>query len=164
MSSVLADRIAQPDLAGLPEWEVAELLNAPDDSLPKVPVVFSCRAIAEPAVLSGELAMLRIVAKLGHIPADVSPTEEALPIPTQGLIAIGTMLDAVDRDLVVDPSAPGAAAQVSAMLNALEGMGLLSPATKTAVLAGTVRLQSWAEANGIEVTPRSVGLLRGGTP
>ncbi len=164
MSSVLADRIAQPDLAGLPEWEVAEILNAPDDSLPMVPVVFSCRAIAEPAVLSGELAMLRIVAKLGHIPADVSPTAQALPIPTQGLVAIGTMLDAVDRDLRVDPNAPGAAAQVSAMLGALDEMGLLSPATKTAVLAGTVRLQSWAEANGIEVTPRGVGLLRGGKP
>jgi hypothetical protein len=162
MSSVLAARLAQPDLAGLPEWQVAEILNAPDESLPKVPVVFSCRAIAEPAVLSGELAMLRIVARLGHIPADVSPTEQALPISTQGLIAIGTMLDAVDRDLRVDPSAPGAAAQMTAMLNALETMGLLSPATKTAVLAGTVRLQSWAEANGIEMTPRNVGLARGG--
>jgi hypothetical protein len=162
MSSVLADRIAQPDLAGLPEWEVAEILNAPDDSLSKAPVVFSCRAIAEPAVLSGELAMLRIVAKLGHIPADVSPTEQNFIVPTHGLVAIGTMLDAVDRDLRVDPSAPGAAAQVAAMLSVLEGMGLLSQATKTAVLAGTVRLQSWAEANGIEVTPRSVGLARGG--
>ena len=162
MSGTLAARIAQPDLAGLPEWQVAEILNAPDASLPMVPVVFSCRAIAEPAVLSGELAMLRIVATLGHIPADVSPTEQVLSLPTQGLVAIGTMLDAVDRDLRVDPSAPGAAAQVSAMLGALEGMGLLSPATKTAVLAGTVRLQSWAEANGIEVTARSVGLARGG--
>jgi hypothetical protein len=162
MSGTLAARIAQPDLASLPEWQVAEILNAPDDSLPKVPVVFSCRAVAEPAVLSGELAMLRIVAKLGHIPADVSPTEQALPIPTQGLVAISTILDAVERDLRVDPSAPGAAAQVSAMLDALEGMGLLSLEKKTAVLAGTVRLQSWAEANNIEVTARSVGLARGG--
>jgi hypothetical protein len=162
MSVTLAARIAQPDLAGLTEWQVAEILNAPDDSLPKVPVIFSCRSIAEPAVLSGELAMLRIVAKLGHIPADVSPTEQVLSVPTQGLVAIGTMLDAVDRDLRVDPNAPGAAAQVSAMLGALEGMGLLSPATKTAVLAGTVKMQSWAEYNQIEVTARSVGLARGG--
>ena len=162
MSSVLADRIAQPDLAGLPDWQVADILTSPDQSLPTVSLVFSCRAIAEPAVLSGELAMLRIVASLGHIPADVSPTEQALPIPTQGLVAIGTMLDAVDRDLRVDPNAPGAAAQVSAMLGALEEMRLLLPATKTAVLAGTVRLQSWAEANEIEVTARTVGLARGG--
>ncbi|MFN8996406.1 MAG: hypothetical protein ACK5X3_22440 [Pseudomonadota bacterium] len=162
MSDLLAIRIAQPDLVGLPEWQVSDILNAPDDSLPKVPVVFSCRAIAEPAVLSGELAMLRIVAKLGHIPADVTLDEQNFIVPTQGLVAIGTMLDAVDRDLVVDPSAPGAAAQVAAMLSALEGMGLLSPATKTAVLASTVRLQSWAEANGIEVTPRAVSLARGG--
>jgi hypothetical protein len=30
------------------------------------------------------------------------------------------------------------------------------------VLAGTVRPQSWAEAHNVEVTPRSVGLARGG--
>jgi hypothetical protein len=160
--SPLAQRLAEPDLAGLPDWQVANILTSPDQSLPTVSVVFSCRAIAEPAVRSGELAMLRIVAKVGHIPADVSPTEQTIPIPTQGLVVIGTILDAVDRDLRVDPSAPGAAAQVSAMLGALEGMGLLSPATKAAVLAGTVRPQSWAEAHNVEVTPRSVGLARGG--
>jgi hypothetical protein len=159
--SVLSDRVQQPDLAGLPEWQVADLLNAPDLALAPVPVVFSCRAIAEPAVLSGELEMLRIVARLGHIPADVAPGGQSIPIPTQGLIAIGTLLDAVHRDLRVDPSAPGAAAQVNAMLGALEAMGLLSPATKAAVLAGTMKIPSWAEANGIEVTARSVGLARG---
>jgi hypothetical protein len=70
MSGTLAARIAQPDLAGLPDWQVADILRSPDQSLPAVSVVFSCRAIAEPAVLSGELAMLRIVAKLSS-PAEM---------------------------------------------------------------------------------------------
>ena len=162
MSDVLAARVAQPDLVDLPEWKVAEMLNAPDPSLPLIPVQFSCRSIAEPAVLSGELAMLRLVARQGHIPADVSPNGQAVPIPTQGLVAIGTLLDAVDRDLRVDPSVPGAANGVATMLTAIETMGLLSAQTKAAVIAATVRHPSWAEANGVEITARTVGLARGG--
>lgn len=162
MSDVLAARVAQPDMHGLPEWRVAEILNAPDPSLPLVPVPFSCRSIAEPAVLTGELAMLRLVARQGHIPADVSPNGQAVPIPTQGLVAIGTLLDAVDRDLRVDPAVPGAVGGVVAMLTAIEAMGLLSAQTKAAVLAATRQHPSWAEANGVEVTARTVGLARGG--
>ena len=32
----LAERVAAADLAGLPDWRVAELLNSPDPSLPEV--------------------------------------------------------------------------------------------------------------------------------
>lgn len=161
-ASILLARVSQPDLINLPEWQVADVLNAPDPALPLVAKVFSCRDIAEPAVLSGELEMLRIVKQHGHIPADVAPGGQAIQIPPPGLIAIGTMLDAVDRQLSVDPSLPGAAGQVLAMLEGIEAIGLLSAATKAAILAGTVRTQSWAEANGIEVTARTVGLARGG--
>jgi hypothetical protein len=159
--TLLSERLQQPDMTALSDVQAANALNAPDATLPAVPVEFSCRAIAEPAVLSGELAMLRIVARLGHFPADVAPGNQSIPIPTPGLIAIGTMLDAVDRDLRVDPNAPGAAGRVMALLGALEDMGLLLPATKAAILAGTVKIPSWAESNGIEVTARSVGLERG---
>lgn len=161
-ASILLARVSQPDLINLPEWQVADVLNAPDPALPLVAKVFSCRDIAEPAVLSGELEMLRIVKQLGHIPADISPSGQTIPIPTQGLIAIGTMLDAVDRQLTVNPSAPGTMGQILSMLEGIEAMGLLSAETKTAILEGTVRMQSWADLNGIEVTARAVGLARGG--
>jgi hypothetical protein len=161
MNSVLLARVNQTDLIDLPEWQVADLLNEPDPELPRVPRSFSCRDVAEPAVLSGELEMMRIVKQRGHIPADVSLSGQAIPIPTLGLVAIGTMLDAVDRDLSVDPNTPGASAQVNDVLEALEGMGLLSLATKTAVLARTVKMQSWAEYNQIEVTARTIGLAKG---
>ena len=162
MTDVLAARVAQPDMQGLPEWRVAELLNKADEAIAPRPVAFSCRYIAEPAVLSGELALLRLVFREGRIPADVSPNGQAMPIPTQGLIAIGTLLDAVDRDLRVDPAVPGAVSGVASMLTAIETMGLLSAQTKTAVLAATMRHPSWAEANDVEVTARAVGLARGG--
>ena len=162
MSDVLAARIAQPDLVGLPEWQVAEILNAPDAQLVPVPAAFSCRAIAAPAVISGELELLRHVHKIGRIPADVSPTGQAVDMPTRGLIAIGTVLDAVNRDLQVDPSMPGAADKIQANFDAIEQMGLLSAATKAVILAQTVRHPSWAEANQIEVTALSVSQAKGG--
>jgi hypothetical protein len=161
MTDVLAARVAQPDMQGLPEWRVAELLNAEDAQFGEMPVRFSCRSIAEPAVLSGELALLRLVFREGRIPADVSPTGVALPIPTQGLMAIGTLLDAVDRDLRVDPAVPGTVSGVASMLNAIETMGLLSAQTKTVILAQTTRMKSWAAANGVEVTPAAVSQARG---
>jgi hypothetical protein len=39
-------------------------------------------------------------------------------------------------------------------------MGLLSPATKTAILSQTFRSPSWAEANGVKVTEETVGIAR----
>lgn len=162
MNNLLANRVAQPDLAALPEWQVAEILNAPDPTLPAIPTPFSCRSIAEPAVLSGELELLRIVARQKQIPADITPTGQSVALPTQALVAIGTLLDAVDRDLRVDPEVPGATSRVLAMFTVIENLGLLSANTKAQILAGTVRNPSWAEANNIEVTARSVGLARGG--
>jgi hypothetical protein len=162
MNEELSGRVMQPDLIDLPEWRVADLLNAPDPTLPRVPKVFSCRDIAEPAVLSGELEMFRIVKRYGYIPADVSPSGQTIPIPTPGLVAIGTLLDAVDRQLRVDPSLPGASDRVSMILDSLEDIGLLSSATKVAILSGTMRMQSWAEYNQIEVTAQTIGLAKGG--
>jgi hypothetical protein len=158
--TLLSERLKQPDMVGLSDAQAANALNAPDPSLPPVMVAFSCREIAEPAVLSGELEMLRIVARLGHIPADVSPTGENIPVPTQGLTAIGTMIDAVHRDLRVDPATAGG--QIAAMLGGIEAMGLLSPGTKAAILSKTVRAPSWAEANGLTVDAFAVAAARAG--
>ena len=161
MSEVLAARIAEPDLAGLPDFEVAAKLNAPDPALPLVPMAFSCRVIAQPAVLSGELELLRIVRRKEQIPVEVSQSGQPVALGTQAMIAIGTLVDAVERDLRVDPAVPGAADQVLTMLTVVESMGLLSPATKAAILAQTVRHPSWAEVNDIAVTPEVIAAARG---
>jgi hypothetical protein len=159
--TLLSERLKQPDMVGLSDAQAANALNAPDPSLPPVMVAFSCREIAEPAVLSGELGMLRIVAERRHIPADVSPTGQDIAVPTQGLIVIETMLDAVGRDLRVDPATTSG--QVAAMLGGIEAMGLLSPATKAAILSKTVRAPSWAEANGLTVDALAVAAARAGS-
>jgi hypothetical protein len=121
-------------------------------------VPFSCPEIAIPAALSGELATLRIVAARGEIPADLTPNSTAIQLSTQEIAVILTMLDAVDRNQQVYPEMD--AGQVAAMFDNVEAMGLLSPATKAAILSQTVRSPSWAEAHGVKVTVESVGLAR----
>jgi hypothetical protein len=159
--TLLRDRLLEPDVVNLGEAEAAAVLNAPDISLPAVPVAFSCRAIAEAAVLSGELAVLRIVAQRGEISADLMPNSTAVPMPTQAIATIMTMLDAVDRDLRVDPATAGG--QIEGMLSGIEAMGLLSSATKAAILSQISRSPSWAEANGVTVDVFAVAAARAGS-
>jgi hypothetical protein len=161
--TTLSDRLQQPDVVNLDEAEAAAVLNAPDPELPLKPIAFNCRTVAKAAVLSGEMGMLKVVAEANAIPADISPTGQPIPIPSLAMAAIETMLDAVERELEVDPSQPGEMLQVASMLDGIEALGLLSATTKAAILAGTVRQQSWAEANGFPngVDTRDVGLARG---
>ena len=149
-----------------PEIEDAQIvieLNAPDPALPLKPIAFNCRTVAKPAALSGELGMLMVVSEAKAIPADIAPNGQAVPISSVAMAAINTLLDAIERDLQVDATQPGEMLQVSSMLDGIEALGLLSATTKAAILAGTVRQQSWAEANGFPngVTARDVGLARG---
>ena len=161
--SLLSARLQQPDMLDLDEAEAAAALNAPDPELPLKPMAFNCRTVAKPAVLSGELGMLKVVAEANAIPADISPTGQPISIPSVAMAAIETLLDAVERELEVDPTQPGEMLQVASMLDGIEALGLLSATTKAAILAGTVGQQSWAEANGFPngVTARDVGIARG---
>ena len=158
--TTLIQRLQQPDMTGLSAAQAAAALNAPDPSLPPVPVAFSCGSIANTAVLSGELAVLRIVAARGEIPADLTSDSVAVPLPTPAIVAIVTVLDAVDRDLEADPAVVGD--QVVTLLDSVETMGLLSPETKAAILSNTLRSPSWAEANGVTVTADTVAIARAG--
>ena len=158
--TTLIQRLQQPDMTGLSAAQAAAALNAPDPSLPPVPVAFSCGSIANTAVLSGELAVLRIVAARGEIPADLTSDSVAVPLPTPAIVAIVTVLDAVDRDLEADPAVVGD--QVVTLLDSVETMGLLSPETKAAILSNTLRSPSWAEANGVTVTTDTVAIARAG--
>ena len=158
--TTLIQRLQEADMAGLSDAQAAAALNEPDPLLPPVPVAFSCRNIADTAVLSGELALLRIVAARGEIPADIAGENVAVPLPTQAIAVIMTMLDAVDRDLGADPTV--VEDRVVVMLDNVETMGLLSPATKAAILAKTFRSPSWAEMSGVTVTADTVAIARAG--
>ena len=158
--TTLIQRLQQPDMTGLDAVQAAAALNAPDLLLPPVPIAFSCKSIANAAVLTGELAVLRIAAARGEIPADLTSDSVAVSLPTRAIAAIMTVLDAVDRDLEADPAVVNN--QVVNLLDSVETMGLLSPETRAAILSKTIRSPSWAEVNGVTVTADTVAIARAG--
>jgi hypothetical protein len=164
-------KVAEPQFAGpprMPEDRVAEILNTPDPQLPPVLTKITGRELAEVPAWTGELGLLRIVAKTGIVPASRHPSGFATPVPEDGAVAIETLLDAVERNLTLDllqpvpEGAPTPVVLLTGMLTGIEAMGLLSAGTKAAIMARTTKLQSWAESKEIGfVTARMVGLARG---
>ena len=142
----LADRLAQPDLAGLPDWQAAAALNEPDPALP--------------AVETWEKTQLGI----GSILDALGPTAGATFLDALEVLAETTPVVRWGLELIrgsgLDLSRPSARAQ----LEVLVAGRILQPAEGEALLALSRRTRhpSWAEANGVVVDARAVGLARGG--
>lgn len=149
MTDVLAARIAQPDLVGLPEWRVAEILNAPDAFLPTVKGQVATNDAQELLLTTGEWSAIVIAADNTGIP----PQLRALAI---------AMRDTIRQSDVIRMEVPQIYGAVATALGGLVAAEFISAETRDALLAMAENQQSWAEANGIEVTARSVGLARGG--
>ena len=142
----LADRLAQPDLAGLPDWQAAAALNEPDPALP--------------AVETWEKTQLGI----GSILDALGPTAGATFLDALEVLAETTPVVRWGLELIrgsgLDLSRPSARAQ----LEVLVAGRILQPAEGEALLALSRRTRhpSWAEAHGVAVDARAVGLARGG--
>ena len=142
----LADRLAQPDLADLPDWAAAAALNEPDPTLP--------------AVEAWEKTQIGI----GSILDALGPTAGATFLDALEVLAETTPVVRWGLELIrgsgLDLSRPSARAQ----LEVLVAGRILQPAEGEALLALSRRTRhpSWAEANGVMVDARAVGLARGG--
>ena len=145
--SALADRLSEPDLADVPDWQAADVLNTPDAAngvcwrdVPSVsiravlmathdwPKVLNA-ATGEPGLMRDTCIIIRDVLTLHQVCAFANPAlrqsmQEGLTVAVQG--------------------------------------GVVSQAAYDQIIALAQRPRSWAEANGIEVTARTVGLARGG--
>jgi hypothetical protein len=66
-----------------------------------------------------------------------------------------------EYDATIRMSDAGVYARVQTGMAALVSAGILTAATRAAVLALADAPRSWAEANGIEVSARTVGIARG---
>ena len=146
--ALLATRVSQPDLQGLPEWMAANLLNVPDVSLPKVKQKVATGVAQQLLLTTGEWAK-----------AVVAAENETLPEETRSAAIL--MRDTIRRSYI-EADDPEAYEAVSLVLTKMVQVGLLSAATKDRLLALADRHPSWAEANNIPVTARTVGLARGG--
>lgn len=142
----LAQRLALPDVAKLPDWAAAGVLNEPDPSLPEL-IEWQPTAIGIGAVLDalGPEAGARLLDALVEL------------CRTQPVLRWGYRLI---EDEKLDLSRPSARDQ----LTALVANNALTPeqADKLLALSRRTRHPSWAEATSTIIDARAVGLARGG--
>jgi hypothetical protein len=146
--TTLAQKVAEPQFAGLPENVVAAMLNTPDPEWGQRRVDVPTSAAKDILLATGEAADVSIAAD--------NPA-----------LAIGLRRDCIIlRYTVFDTAAirtgdPAIYDSTEALLAGLVTGGVLTSGTRDALLALADVPQSWAEANDIEVTARTVGLARG---
>ncbi len=142
----LAERLARPDVASLPDWAAAAALNQPDATLAAViewrPTQIGIGAVLDALGPEAGAALLDALTTLAI----------AQPVIRWGLRLI--------EDGRFDLSRPSARDQLSRFVTA----GVVQQAEADALLAlsRVERHPSWAEASGILVDARAVGLARGG--
>ncbi len=153
MTDVLVARVAQPDMQGLPEWRVAELLNAPDAAFDRVTV--------QVPVADARKIMMTSRTPDRSTNAWVAILLAAEDVSSEARKPALAMLWAMREANVIDMTDPMEAAMVTATLQALITAEVITEQTRAALIALSQRQQSWAEANGVEVTAQTVSLARG---
>jgi hypothetical protein len=144
--ATLEERLQEDDVRDLPDWQAAEVLNAPDVSSPEV-VVLKSRPFGIGTILEafGPIAGAGFLNSLETLSA------------TDPIIKWSFLLL---KEATLDAASPALRGQLDAM--AAGGIISSEQAQKIKALAEEKRFPSWAEVNGIEVTARTVGLARGG--
>ena len=149
----LAERLQLPDVADPPDWAAAEVLNTADAANGTV-------RVGVPASRARSLLKQR-----GEwVPLINARSDTSLPAPLRHIVA--EMLEALtplqgEYDGTIRMPHAGVYARVQAGMAELVSAGILTAATRDAVLALADAPLSWAQANGIEVTARTVGIARG---
>ena len=146
--ATLAQKVAEPQFAGLPENVVADMLNVPDPQWGLRRVDVPTSAAKDVLLASGEAADVSLAA---DDPAQTTQTRKA---------CINLRYTVFDTE-AIRTSVPAVYDSTEALLDGLVAAGVLAATTREALLALAEVPQSWAEANGIEVTARTVGLARG---
>lgn len=140
----LAERLAEPDMVGVPDWEAAQRLNQPDTTLP---VIVSWQPT--------EIGIGTVLDVLG--PTAGAALLDALSASADPVMKWGMKIIESSR---LDLSKPTARGQ----LDALVAAGALTAAQRDAMFAVSKRerFPSWSEVNNTPVDARAVGLARGG--
>jgi len=146
----LADRLKQPDVSGLPDWEAASVLNSPDNSLP---------AIVE--WLPTQIGLGTVMAALGAQPgalllSQIESLASSQPVMKWGLEVL--------RSGSFDLSLPVARDTVDGLVQA--GMITTAQRDQFFAISRRERRPSWAEANNMigKITAREIGIARGAKP
>lgn len=142
----LADKVAEENLASLPDWSVAEILNSPDSSFPEI-VTIKERYVGPGTIMEtlGPDAGAAFLDSLETLSATVPSLKWAMVLVKNEGVNVGSP---VVRD----------------QLDQLVTIGVLTTqqATSLKSLGEVRRFPSWAEYHNVTVTARTVGLARGG--
>ena len=145
--SVLEDRVLQSDMVGLTDWQVSAALHTKDPSLPKKKVRM------DTGIVIGILLRYDGVWPAIEWGSQTKDTNGALL-----LTVLRTLLQT--KEIYTDQ--PAIYSKIANTLANLVSLGIMPQACADEVLALAEEDQSWAEVNNVEVTPRTVGLARGG--
>lgn len=142
------DALSQRFSGNVPDWAIADQLNAPDDS--QAPVVTLHRTLISDAnvidVLGADVAVARLATFDQAALADPK-IARVMGLLYRGEVDIGGTLARTLLDNFV----------TAGLLSSAEGAAIKS-------LAETVRYPSWCETNQTFVDARSVGITRGAKP
>lgn len=144
MSQTLEERLAEPDMVGLPDWEAADRLNQPDQTLPVI-VTWQKTEVGPGTIMNA----------LG--PADGAALLDTIKASTDPVMKWGLQVVETGK---LDISLQSTRAQLDSLVTA----GVLTTSQRDSLfaLSYTERHPSWAEANNTFVDARAVGLARGG--
>lgn len=146
ISQLLVARVAQPDLASLPDWQVAAILNAPDPSATPI-IEWAQTQIGIGSVLAtlGATAGANLLSQIEAASATNAVLKWGLEILRSGNFDLSLQ---VTRDTI----------------EGLMQAGMITAAQRDAffALSRRDRRPSWAEFNQVKVDAREVGLARGG--
>lgn len=146
---LLENKINESQFAELADWQVAEILNAADESLP---------VIYQNVTKEDLISILMIGDKWLQIKENAKGSIE---IPINRLCS--TIFDALTMGgAIFDFSNPKVLTAFNSILNNLLTNNLIDNTIYAEVIGKVTRNQSWAEYNNIIVTARTVGIARGG--
>lgn len=143
----IAAKVAQ--FAGIAERDVADALNAPDESLPTKRgdvVTYDARKIL---LSTSEWAAVILAAENAETPQQV-----------RGACIV--LRDTIIQTTTIPVSEPEVHSAITNLLGGLVLAGILTTDTRNALMALADVNQSWAEMEGVgEVTTRDIGIARG---
>lgn len=147
---ILIDKVTEAQFFGVPDWAVADALNAVDVTFSAVKTDVSTNDAKEILLANGDWPKITIAAE-----------DVATPSALRGACIV--LRDTILHTTLVRASQASIDTQIVAVLGGLLAVNIISQASYDALLALTNRHVSWAEHNNLyPVTARDVGLARGG--
>jgi len=144
--STLQTRLSQDDVKDLPDWQVANILNLPDPSLP--------------IITEWEKTSIGI----GTILDILGPTEGSIFLDTVSSAANSNSILKWGMKILENSNLDISLQSTRDSLTILKNNGMITDSQLDALFSVSRRQRypSWSEYHGIEVTARTVGLARGG--